>query len=70
MGDDLKGRWRAVFPARENEATSKRFRMPPCAGGLRRLFEGHPMESSCTEHLPGAPARGEVISQGQGVPCR
>jgi 3-(3-hydroxy-phenyl)propionate hydroxylase len=25
MGDDLKGRWRAVFPARENEADEEAF---------------------------------------------
>ncbi len=43
-GDDLKGRWRAVFPARENESDEQAFSNAAVRGRLSRLFEGHPME--------------------------
>jgi 3-(3-hydroxy-phenyl)propionate hydroxylase len=44
MGDDLKGRWRAVFPARESESDEQAFSDAAVRRRLRRLFEGHPME--------------------------
>jgi 3-(3-hydroxy-phenyl)propionate hydroxylase len=44
MGDDLKGRWRAVFPARENESDEQAFSDAAVRRRLGRLFEGHPME--------------------------
>ncbi len=44
MGDDLKGRWRAVFPARENESDEQAFSDAAARRRLGRLFERHPME--------------------------
>jgi len=44
MGDDLKGRWRAVFPARQNESDEQAFSDTAARRRLGRLFEGHPME--------------------------
>jgi 3-(3-hydroxy-phenyl)propionate hydroxylase len=43
-GDDLKGRWRAVFPAREDESDEEAFSEAAVRRRLTRLFEGHPME--------------------------
>jgi 3-(3-hydroxy-phenyl)propionate hydroxylase len=44
MGDDLKGRWRAVFPARENESDEEAFSDEAVSRRLRKLCEHHPME--------------------------
>jgi 3-(3-hydroxy-phenyl)propionate hydroxylase len=44
MGDDLKGRWRAVFPARENETDDEAFSEVAVLRRLRKLHEDHPME--------------------------
>jgi 2-polyprenyl-6-methoxyphenol hydroxylase-like FAD-dependent oxidoreductase len=44
-GDDLKGRWRAVFPAKENETDEDAFSEAAVRRRLRRLCEHHPMES-------------------------
>ena len=44
MGDDLKGRWRAVFPARENESDEEAFSEGAVRRRLRKLNEDHPME--------------------------
>ncbi len=44
MGDDLKGRWRAVFPARENETDNEAFSDPAVLRRLRKLHVDHPME--------------------------
>jgi 3-(3-hydroxy-phenyl)propionate hydroxylase len=44
MGDDLEGRWRAVFPARENESDEEAFSGVAVRRRLGRLFDGHPME--------------------------
>ncbi len=44
MGDDLKGRWRAVFPARENETDEEAFSEAEVRRRLRKLHEDHPME--------------------------
>jgi len=44
MGDDLKGRWRAVFPARENETDEEAFSEAGVRRRLRKLHEDHPME--------------------------
>jgi 3-(3-hydroxy-phenyl)propionate hydroxylase len=44
MGDDLKGRWRAVFPARENETDQEAFSESSVRRRMRRLFEDHPMD--------------------------
>jgi len=44
MGDDLKGRWRAVFPARENETDEEAFSETAVRRRLRKLCEDHPME--------------------------
>jgi len=43
-GDDLKGRWRAVFPARENETDEEAFSQAAVSRRLRKLHEDHPME--------------------------
>jgi 3-(3-hydroxy-phenyl)propionate hydroxylase len=43
-GDDLKGRWRAVFPARENESDEEAFSEGSVRRRLRKLCEEHPME--------------------------
>jgi 3-(3-hydroxy-phenyl)propionate hydroxylase len=43
-GDDLKGRWRAVFPARENETDEEAFSESSVRRRLRKLHEDHPME--------------------------
>ncbi|HMH19036.1 MAG TPA: NAD(P)/FAD-dependent oxidoreductase [Burkholderiales bacterium] len=44
MGDDLKGRWRAVFPARENESDDEAFSQAAVDRRMRKLCEDHPME--------------------------
>jgi 3-(3-hydroxy-phenyl)propionate hydroxylase len=44
MGDDLKGRWRAVFPARENETDNEAFSDPAVLRRLRKLHVDHPLE--------------------------
>src|SRR5712664_1424471 len=44
MGDDLKGRWRAVFPARENETDDEAFSEGSMRRRLRKVCEEHPME--------------------------
>jgi len=44
MGDDLKGRWRAVFPAGENETDEEAFSETAVRRRMRKLFEDHPME--------------------------
>jgi len=45
MGDDLKGRWRAVFPARENETDEEAFSETAVRRRLRKLSPDHPMEA-------------------------
>ncbi|HZF19156.1 MAG TPA: FAD-dependent monooxygenase [Burkholderiales bacterium] len=45
MGDDLKGRWRAVFPARENESDEEAFSEAAVRRRMLRLSQDHPMES-------------------------
>src|SRR5258706_371372 len=44
MGDDLKGRWRAVFPVWENETDDEAFSESSVRRRLRKLCEEHPME--------------------------
>ena len=44
-GDDLKGRWRAVFPARENEIDEEAFSEAAVRRRMRKLWQDHPMES-------------------------
>jgi 3-(3-hydroxy-phenyl)propionate hydroxylase len=44
MGDDLKGRWRAVFPARDNETDEEAFSEASVRRRMRRLCEDHPMD--------------------------
>src|SRR5205809_481500 len=44
MGDDLKGRRRAVFPAWENETDDEAFSEGAVRRRLRKLCEAHPME--------------------------
>ncbi len=43
MGDDLKGRWRAVFPARENESDEQAFSDAAVRRRLGKLVDHHPM---------------------------
>jgi len=43
-GDDLKGRWRAVFPARESETDDEAFSEAAVLRRLRKLHEDHPKE--------------------------
>lgn len=43
-GDDLKGRWRAVFPAGENESDEQAFSEAAVRRRLDRLVDGHPLE--------------------------
>jgi 2-polyprenyl-6-methoxyphenol hydroxylase-like FAD-dependent oxidoreductase len=43
-GDDFRGRWRAVFPARENESDDEAFSEGSVLRRLRRLVPGHPLE--------------------------
>jgi len=45
MGDDLKGRWRAVFPARENESDEEAFSESAVRRRMRKLSGDHPMDS-------------------------
>jgi 3-(3-hydroxy-phenyl)propionate hydroxylase len=45
MGDDLKGRWRAVFPARESETDDEAFSDAAVRRRMGKLFGGHPMDS-------------------------
>ncbi len=44
MGDDLKGRWRAVFPAWENETDEEAFSEGAVRRRLRKLCDEHPIE--------------------------
>ncbi|HZT62655.1 MAG TPA: FAD-dependent monooxygenase, partial [Burkholderiales bacterium] len=44
MGDDLKGRWRAVFPARENETDEEAFSESAVDRRMSKLCGHHPME--------------------------
>ncbi len=44
MGDDLKGRWRAVSPAWENETDEEAFSEGSVRRRLRKLCDEHPME--------------------------
>ncbi len=44
MGDDLKGRWRAVFPARENESDEQAFSDAAVRRRLGKLVDHHPVE--------------------------
>lgn len=44
MGDDLKGRWRAVFPARENETDEEAFADVAVRRRMGKLIDAHPME--------------------------
>ena len=44
MGDDLKGRWRAVFPTGEDESDEEAFSEASVRRRLGRLFDGHPLE--------------------------
>jgi 3-(3-hydroxy-phenyl)propionate hydroxylase len=44
-GDDLKGRWRAVFPARDSEPDGEAFSEAAVHRRLGKLVEGHPMEA-------------------------
>src|SRR6266481_188378 len=43
-GDDLKGRWRAVFPVWENETDDEAFSESSVRRRLRKVCEEHPME--------------------------
>jgi 3-(3-hydroxy-phenyl)propionate hydroxylase len=43
MGDDLKGRWRAVFPAKENESDEEAFSETSSRRRMHRLCDDHPM---------------------------
>jgi 2-polyprenyl-6-methoxyphenol hydroxylase-like FAD-dependent oxidoreductase len=43
-GDDFRGRWRAVFPAREDESDDTAFSDGEVLRRLRRLVPGHPLE--------------------------
>jgi 3-(3-hydroxy-phenyl)propionate hydroxylase len=45
MGDDLKGRWRAVFPAREDETDEEAFSEGSVRRRMRKVCEGHPTGS-------------------------
>jgi len=44
-GDDLKGRWRAVFPAKENETDDEAYSEVSVRRRMRKLCEDHPMDS-------------------------
>ena len=44
MGDDLKGRWRAVFPAREHETDEEAFSDASTRRRMRGISEAHPMD--------------------------
>jgi 3-(3-hydroxy-phenyl)propionate hydroxylase len=44
MGDDLKGRWRAVFPAMENETDEQAFSETSVRRRMRKLCEEHPLD--------------------------
>jgi 3-(3-hydroxy-phenyl)propionate hydroxylase len=44
MGDDLRGRWRAVFPAKENETDEEAFSESSVRRRMRKLREDHPMD--------------------------
>jgi 3-(3-hydroxy-phenyl)propionate hydroxylase len=44
-GDDLKGRWRAVFPAKENETDDEAFSESAVRRRMRKLCESHPIEA-------------------------
>jgi 3-(3-hydroxy-phenyl)propionate hydroxylase len=43
-GDDFRGRWRAVFPTRENETDEEAFSEASVCRRLRKLVPGHPIE--------------------------
>ncbi len=44
MGDDLQGRWRAVFPAQENESDEEAFSDVAVLRRLGRIHPDHPLE--------------------------
>jgi 3-(3-hydroxy-phenyl)propionate hydroxylase len=44
MGDDLKGRWRAVFPAQESETDEEAFSDIAVLRRLGRIHPDHPLE--------------------------
>jgi 2-polyprenyl-6-methoxyphenol hydroxylase-like FAD-dependent oxidoreductase len=44
MGDDLKGRWRAVFPAGESESDEEAFSEAAVGRRLSKLVDGHPSD--------------------------
>ena len=44
-GDDLKGRWRAVFPARGNEADEEAFSEASVRRRMYKLWQDHPIEA-------------------------
>ncbi len=44
MGDDLKGRWRAVFPAHENETDEEAFSDAAVLRRLGRIHADHPLD--------------------------
>jgi 2-polyprenyl-6-methoxyphenol hydroxylase-like FAD-dependent oxidoreductase len=50
-GDDLRGRWRAVFPARENESDDEAFSEASVLRRLRRLVPGHALEQVVHRNL-------------------
>ncbi len=51
MGDDLRGRWRAVFPARENETDDDAFSEREVLRRLHRLVPGHTLEQVVHRNL-------------------
>ena len=44
-GDDLNGRWRAVFPAKENETDEEAFSESAVRRRMSKVWESHPMEA-------------------------
>jgi len=50
-GDDLRGRWRAVFPTRESETDDDAFSEGSVLRRLRRLIPGHPLEQVVHRNL-------------------
>ncbi len=44
MGDDLKGRWRAVFPAKESETDEEAFSETVVRRRMHKLCKDHPMD--------------------------
>ncbi|HZQ72603.1 MAG TPA: NAD(P)/FAD-dependent oxidoreductase [Burkholderiales bacterium] len=50
-GDDLRGRWRAVFPVRESESDEDAFSDGPVQRRLQRLVPGHPLDAVVHRNL-------------------